>query len=109
MADAGLFGAGRRFAKLAKPLGEASAAAVAKSSASTLMDASPSASSSTLMERSTSRLGALLGLVAGVEGDLADASKSIETESPSESSSRTMPSAPSENVVTSAPPPSSLS
>ena len=108
MADAGLFGAGRRFAKLAKPLGEASAAAVAKSSASTLMDASPSASSSTLMERSTSRLGALLGRVAG-EGDLADASKSIETESPGESSSRTMPSAPSENVVTSAPPPSSLS
>ena len=72
------------------------------------MDASPSASSSTLMERSTSRLGALLGRAAG--GDLAVASKSIETEFPSESSSRTMPSAPpSENVVTSAPASSSSS
>ena len=82
--------------------------AVLNSSASMLMDASPSVSSPTLMEKSTSCLGALFGRAAGeCKGEAGVDDMSIDIESPMESSSRMMLSEMLSwlNVITSAPPP----
>ena len=82
--------------------------AVLNSSASMLMDASPSVSSPTLMEKSTSCLGALFGRAAGeCKGEAGVDDMSMDIESPMESSSRMMLSEMLSwlNVITSAPPP----